>query len=86
MITRQHVSDKLIAYLNGEITLAAWVDWAENAAMITDFGPEEDIPLLADVVTYLAAADTAPFPLTWEICTDFLTRLGRPVRVVPALE
>lgn len=74
----------MMAYLNGEISLAALVDWAENAAMDTDFGPDEDIPLLADIVSYLAAADAAPFPLTREICADFMARLGTPVRVVPA--
>ena len=85
MITRQHISNSLIAYLNGEITLATLVNWAENAVMETDFGPEEDVPLLADIMTYLAAADSAPFPLTWEIANDFMNRLGTPVKVVPAV-
>ena len=29
-ITRQTVRDKLLAYLNRQITLAELVDWAEN--------------------------------------------------------
>ncbi len=35
-----------------------------------------------DVLTYLGAADTRGFPLTWDILTDFVERLGGNVRVV----
>ncbi len=82
MITRKHVSDKLLAYLNNEIILAALVDWAENSLVEGGFGPDEDIDLLMDVVMYLAGADTQYFPLTWDVCQDFMNRLGTPVKVV----
>jgi hypothetical protein len=39
--------------------------------------------MLMDIVMYLAAADTEYFPLTWDICADFMKRLGTPVKVVP---
>lgn len=83
MITRQHVSDKLLAYLNGEITLATLVDWAESSLVEGGLGPDDDIDLLMDIVMYLAGADTAYFPLTGYTCQDFMTRLGTPVKVVP---
>ena len=38
--------------------------------------------MLNDILTYLAAADTAQFPLTWEICREFLERLDISVKVV----
>lgn len=82
MITRQTVSDKLLTYLNQEITLAELVDWAENCFVTGGFGPDEDIDLLADIVMYLAGADTAQFPLTWDVCLDFMNQLGTPVKVV----
>ena len=84
MITRKTVSEKLLAYLNNEITLAELVDWAEGCFVTGGFAPDEDIPLLRDVVNYLAAADSGAFPLTWEVCSDFMRQLGYPVKVVPA--
>jgi hypothetical protein len=82
MITRQSVAEHLLAYFNQEITLAELVDWAENCFAVGEFGPEQDVHLLRDVVLYLAAADRAAFPLTWEVCLGFMKQLGTPVRVV----
>ena len=83
MITRQTISDKLLAYLNGAITLAELVDWAENCFVAGGFAPDEDIDLLTDIVMYIAGADRPYFPLTWETISDFLNRLGSPVKVLP---
>ena len=83
MITRQVVSEKLLTYLNEQMTLEELADWAENCFVTGGFAPDEDIPVLRDVVSYLAAADTSAFPLTWEVCLDFMKRLGTPVRVTP---
>lgn len=83
MINRQMVQDKLLSYLNEQITLAQLVDWAENTFIDGWFEPEEDASLLRDIMAYLAAADTSAFPLTWDVCLDFMKRLGLPVRVVP---
>jgi hypothetical protein len=84
VITRKTISEKLLAYLNNEITLAELVDWAEGCFVTGGFAPDEDIPLLRDIVSYLAAADSSAFPLTWEVCSDFMRQLGYPVKVVPA--
>jgi hypothetical protein len=84
MITRDAVSQALLAYLNGEQSLAELVDWAENALVEGGFAPESDTFLLRDIVAYLAAADSSAFPLTWEQCKLFMGQLGSPVRVVTA--
>jgi hypothetical protein len=68
--------------LNQEIDLAALVDWAERSFIDASLEPDADIDLLNDILGYLAAADTAQFPLTWDICADFMHRLGAPVHVV----
>jgi len=81
-ITRQIVSQKLLAYLNREITLAELVNWAENTFIDDELSPNADIDMLNDILAYLAAADTAQFPLTWEVCMDFMNQLGIPVKVV----
>ena len=83
MITRQVVGEKLLGYLNKQITLAELVDWAENCMVTGGFSPDEDIDMLVDIVMYLAGADTAAFPLTWDICSEFMEQLGIPVKVVP---
>jgi hypothetical protein len=81
-ITRQTVSDKLLAYLNAQITLAELVDWAENTFIDDVLEPAEDVDMLNDILGYLAAADTAQFPLTWDICAGFLDKLGVKVQVI----
>jgi hypothetical protein len=80
MLTRQDVIDKLLDYLNHRITLATLVDWAETMLIDMDIA-EADTALLMDVLTYVGAADTPDFPLTWDILSRFLDRLGAPVRV-----
>ncbi len=80
MLTRQDVINKLLDYLNHRITLATLVDWAETVLIDTDIA-EADTVLLMDVLTYVGAADTPDFPLTWDILSKFLDRLGAPVRV-----
>ena len=86
MITREILRDKLLTYLNGQISLATLVDWAESTFVDEELGPDEDVDMLNDILAYLAAADTAQFPLTWEIASGFLERLGVSVKVlaVPA--
>lgn len=73
-----------MACLKGSLSLEQLVDWAENCFLEPEFGPDEDIDLLTDVVMYLAGADTKGFPLTWNIIHEFLDQLGTPVRVIPA--
>jgi hypothetical protein len=82
MITRTTVSEKILAYLDGNVSLAILVDWAENCFVTGSFAPVEDIPLLTDIVMYLAGGDTDYFPLTWDVIQEFMAQLGTPIRVV----
>jgi hypothetical protein len=84
MITRHSVAQKILSYLNGELTLAELVDWSENTFIDDTLEPDEDIEMLNDILAYLAAGDSAGFPLTWEIIRDWLERLGHPVQTVIA--
>lgn len=85
MITRDTVKQHLLAYLNDDLTRADLVSWAEDVLVEGGFSPDEDIILLRDIVAYLAGADSSAFPLTWELCAQFMRELGSPVRVVLAL-
>jgi hypothetical protein len=81
-ITRQTVIDKLLSYLNQQATLAELVNWAENTFIDDTLEPAQDVAMLNDILAYLAVADTPQFPLTWDICADFLAQLGIRVQVI----
>lgn len=82
MLTKQLVLNKLNAYLNHEITLTQLVDWSEQILIEPDIQPPSDVDDIVDVLMYLGAADSKGFPLTWEILSLFMHRLGGQVRVV----
>ena len=74
-ITRQTVADKIADYLNGKVSQAELVDWAECGMMDVDF-EEADMEILSDIVGRLGLADVAEFGLRWRDCEEFLRRLG----------
>ena len=85
MVTRAIVQEKLLDYLNRQISLVELVDWAENAIMDGEFN-EQDTDLLADIIARLGLADVREFGLSWDDCYEFLARLGyrAEVTAVPA--
>ena len=84
-ITRQTVADKITDYLQGKLSQAELVDWAERAIMDADFD-ESDVDLLSRIVGRLGLADVAEFGLRWEDCEEFLRRLGYRAKVIVSSE
>ena len=84
-ITRQTVADKITDYLQGKLSQAELVDWAERAIMDADFD-EADGDLLIDIVGRLGLADVAEFGLRWQDCEEFLRRLGYRAKVIVSSE
>ena len=80
MITRQVVTNKIAAYLHGEVSLAQLVDWAENAIRDGEFD-ERDTDVLRSVVARLGVADVRAFGLEWNDCEQMLRQLGYSARV-----
>ena len=76
MLTRRIILEQLDAYLNGRVTLAALVDWAEMMLIEPDIAADEDAEALMNVLTYLGAADSHGFPLTWDMLISFVEQLG----------
>lgn len=74
-VTRDAVAHQLGAYLHGETSLAALVDWAESAMLEADFPPGEE-EVLADIVGRLGLADVKTFGLTREDCREMFRSLG----------
>ncbi|MDZ4344737.1 MAG: hypothetical protein U1E51_20125 [Candidatus Binatia bacterium] len=79
-ITKQTVADKIAAYLRHEISLAALVDWAEEAMMDGEFA-EDQVATLSAVVSRIGVADVRACGLTWEDCERLLGQLGYAARV-----
>lgn len=82
MTTHQTILRQLIDYLNGQLTLAQLVDWAENTLIEPNIPEDEEVDTLMDILMYLGAADSKGFPLTWDILSNFVERLGGRLRVV----
>ena len=86
MITQPILAEKILAYLNGQISLDDLVMWAEDAMVM--FTESDQRPAGADTIwdtlLYLGAADSPGFPLTWETIKEMLEHLGRPVQGVTA--
>jgi hypothetical protein len=79
-ISKQTVADKIADYLHHRITQAELVDWAENALMQGEFA-NEDVSIIAGVVSRLGVADVRAFGLTWADCEQLLAQLGFSARI-----
>ncbi len=84
-ITRQAVADQIARHLQGELSHAGLVDWAERTMMDADFA-EDDVEMLSEIVGRLGLADVAEFGLRRQDCEDFLRRLGFRARVIVSAE
>ena len=74
-VTRQAVAKKITDHLQGRMSQADLVEWAERAMLTSEF-EECDSELLANIVGRLGLADVAEFGLRWEDCENFLRQLG----------
>ena len=79
-ITRQVTARKLHAYLQGRLSQAALVSWAERAMLEGDFAAA-DAAVLRKVVPRLGLADVREFGLAWEDCSRMLRLLGFRARI-----
>jgi hypothetical protein len=68
---------QISAYLEGRISLAQLVDWAEELVMI---GFEAN-PVETEIIYRLGVADAENFELSWEDLAAMLKQLGYKVRL-----
>lgn len=84
MITQEHLTSKILAHLNGELTETDLVHWAEDT-LVELIESDTDVPdeqTIMDILMYIGAGDTPGFPLTWSVLSGFLEQLGTRVRIV----
>ena len=80
LVTKELVSDQLLAYLNHTISLEQLVDWAEDALNEGELETQNS-EVLRDIIARLGLADVQEFGLSWDDCYQFLARLGYQVQV-----
>ena len=80
VITKALVRDKLVAYLNQQMTLTELVNWAEEAVVEAEL-EEQYFEILRDILARLGLADVHQFGLSWADWADFLNQLGYEARV-----
>jgi hypothetical protein len=68
---------QISAYLEGKISLAELVDWAEER-VLTGF---EANPVETEIIYRLGVADAENFELSWEELAAMLKQLGYKVRL-----
>jgi len=80
LITIDVVSEKLLKYINREITVAELVDWSERMICKGEL-EESQAELLRDILGHIGLADVKEFGLTWDDCYEYLKKLGYQVSV-----
>ncbi len=80
MITKDNLAEKLILYLNHDLSLNDLVQWAEWV-MMEEYIDEKDMLLIRDVIARLGLSDTMAFGLSFEDCREYLEKLGYDVEI-----
>ena len=80
IITKDVVAGRIAAWLRHEISLAALVEWAEQAIHEEDIA-DADTNDLMPILGRLGVADVKQFGLSWEDCEELLARLGYTAKV-----
>jgi hypothetical protein len=79
-VTKEEVTNKILAYLNRSISLEQIVDWAEDMICEAEY-EEKDFELIKDILGHLGLADVREFGLSWDDCYSYLSRLGYRVKI-----
>jgi hypothetical protein len=74
---RRQLVAQITAYLEGRISLAELVDWAEELVM----NGFDATPTETEIIYYLGVADAENFELSWEALAAMLKKLGYKVRL-----
>lgn len=80
VITRKIVANKIINYLEHNITLTQLIHWAENAMMDSKI-EERYVDQITQIISKIGLADVKAFGLLWEDCEGFLKKLGYTIKI-----
>lgn len=80
MITKKIIADKLLAYLQHQLSLAELVNWAERSLMNGSY-EDDSSHTIRNTLSQLGLADAKAFGLEWKDCEAIMQRLGFTLEV-----
>ena len=80
MITKKTVADKLIAYLQHQLSLEELTDWAEQSLKDASY-VDDNFHTIRDILAQLGLADVKSFGLEWRDCEIIMEKLGFKLEV-----
>lgn len=80
MITKNIMAEKLLAYLQHRLSIAALVDWAEKNLMEGCY-EDDDSHTIRNILGQLGVADVKTFGLEYQDCEAIMQKLGYTLEV-----
>ena len=74
-ITKKIISEKVLEYLQHQITLDEIVNWSEGILMNNNF-EDDKAHTVRNILARIGSADVKAFGLTWEDCEKIMNQLG----------
>ena len=74
-ITKKIISEKVLEYLQHQITLDEIVNWSEGILMNNNF-EDDKAHTVRNILARIGSADVKTFGLTWEDCEKIMNQLG----------
>ncbi len=82
MITREMVSEKLLAYLDNQLSFDQIVVWAEQVMAQGNYAPDSNIDSLVNIVLCLAGAERPHVPSAQDGHSELMKQPETRIRVV----
>ena len=80
MITKKIIADKLLAYLQHQLSLEELTDWAELSLKDSSY-EDDNFHTIRNVLAQLGLADVKSFGLEWKDCEIIMAKLGFKLEV-----
>jgi hypothetical protein len=80
MITKKLIANKLLAYLQHQMSLSDLVDWTEQSLLDSSY-EDDETHTIRNTLSHLGLADVKAFGLEWRDCEAMIENLGFKLEV-----
>ena len=80
MITKKIIANKLLAYLQHQMSLSDLVDWSEQSLLDSAY-EDDETHTIRNTLSHLGLADVKAFGLEWKDCESMMENLGFKLEV-----
>ena len=80
MITKKIIANKLLAYLQHQMSLTDLVEWAEQSLLDSSY-EDDKTHTIRNTLSHLGLADVKAFGLEWRDCESMMENLGFKLEV-----